>query len=88
MRATPDDHDTSALDELGDSLAAVLSRLGLPGTAARRAAGAADPALDALTRPELIALSARTGRSYLAELDRHLRAGRLLDMAILEQRAG
>jgi hypothetical protein len=80
--------DTGALDELGDRLAALLRRLGRPDTAVRRPADVPDPALDALSQEELIAASARTGRAYLAELDRHLAAGRLLDMDILEQRAG
>jgi hypothetical protein len=79
---------TDVLDAIAGRLCRVLRRLGWPGIVTPATATSCDPALDMLTRPELTALSAQLGRSYLAELDRHLAAGRLLDLEILEQRAG
>lgn len=92
MTSRPDDEDpavgTDTLDALAGRLRLVLHRLGRPEVPGLRAAGEPDPALDRLTQQELISLSAQLGRSYLAELDRQLAAGRMLDMGILEQRAG
>lgn len=92
MTGTPDNADptasTDVLDALAGRLCLVLRRIGWPEVVGPATAASCDPALDMLTRTELIALSAQLGRSYLAELDRHLAAGRLLDLDILEQRAG
>jgi len=86
----PDDDRAAGretLDSLASRLRLILGRLDRPEVPGL-AVGEPDPALDRLTQQELTSLSARIGLSYLAELDRHLAAGRLLDMDVLEQRAG
>ena len=82
----PDPVDSpDALYALGETLAAVLRRLGrpdLPGRASRpdgaHAAAVADARLDALSHDERVALSVRVAHSYLAQLDKQLAAGRLI----------
>jgi hypothetical protein len=83
--------DASRLRELGERLAAVRYRLDGQAPADPNhpaAAGEAYAFLDPLTDDELRSLGARLAHRLLMELDMHLAAGRLLDMDIIEQRAG
>jgi hypothetical protein len=78
----PDEH---GLAELRRLLAALLARSG-HGQLPQPDHGLGQ--LDSMTAEERTALAGQVARRLLRELDRHLAAGRLLDLGILEQRAG